>query len=71
MAISETTRNIAVSQRRQLQQTMDANTATIAEYKAIIIKLEAENEALKSKQDALKADIPEPTLIEEPLRSIR
>lgn len=70
MAISETTKREIYSIRSTLQTRKAKNMADIANYQAIIAKLEAENAEIDSKCGAMKADIPEP-VIEEPVGPIK
>ena len=66
MAITERTRKIVAGQRNQLQQKIDANLADIQNHQKAIDEIKARNVALKADFDALKKDIPEPSVEPEP-----
>jgi len=67
MAISETTKRIAVQQRRALQSAIDRNLRDIEDAQQRIAILEEANVPLQAQIAALKKDIPEPTIVEEPV----
>ena len=63
MAISEETKREIAQIRAQLQKQRENNLTDIEEHQKAIQTLKAQNEALKARWDALKADIPEPTVV--------
>jgi len=70
MAISETTKREVHRVVSNINMRVNKNLADIANYQAIIAKLEAENATLTSKKTDLVKDIPEP-VVEEPVEPIK
>ena len=65
MAISETTKQEVSRMKSSLQSQYQKNLADIQSHQSAIAKLQAANQALKVRRDALVADISEPTPVEE------
>jgi hypothetical protein len=64
MAISEVTKVSVKKYRDMLDGRVAAIDRDIAEHQAAINMLEAQKAALKTENDAIKADIAEPTAVE-------
>ena len=62
--MDEKTKQIVARVKSQNQAKIDANLVSIAEYEAIIAKLEGENVTLEAENTVLAVDVPEPTIIE-------
>ena len=62
MAISETTKIVVAQKREALKAKYDKNLKDIADLEAQVIAIKAANVVLKKDYDALKKDIPDPTV---------
>lgn len=67
MPITEATKIEVASRRQVLRQRIKKNVADIQLHQATIARLRDQNTALKATADALKADIPDPTPVPDPI----